>query len=80
MILTKRYLIDLKIPEFDKKEFKNLLFMEKLNFGECDVEYMEDGCPSIFTDNPIEVRRKLIEFYGESDYKILVFDLDKDFS
>ena len=70
-------MIDLKFPvNFDKTVLENALAIGK----DHDIEYGEDGNPIIFTDYPLEIKQRIVSFYGMIDFTMSVFDLTKDFS
>ena len=61
----------MKLPTgFSHKHFERAM-------GKHKVEYGEDGNPMIFTDHPLEVKQRFIQYYGLIDFKMTVFDLEE---
>ena len=71
-IITKKYLIEIRLPaDFSRKHFESAM-------GKCDIEYRENGNPMIFTDVPLEVKQRFIQFYGLVDFKMTVYNLEEE--
>lgn len=75
MIVTKKFLIDLKFPAKINREFFEKVINE--SGQKCEIEYKEDGNPMVFTDHPVEIRQKIMWFYSNLvDLEINVYNLE----
>lgn len=71
-ILKEKFLVDIRLPTgFNRKLFEKAM-------GKCKIEYGEDNNPMVFTDNPIEVKQRFIQYYGLVDFKMSVYNLEEE--